>query len=220
MLRTTSSILFVLICLGTAQGVRAQAFDPAAIRGAIEPAIATNQALAKEVTIGLTRLKRICDKTVAPANQPPDPTALSKMEAQLATFAKDSTQNYALANEAVGRALKQHNKTTESSGVCKKPTKDAPSNYSENDCNNAKIVSNNYKLLEIDIKILNELLGRQVKAIEGVVVLEAKRCLRQGFSQKLFEAIIREGQPNHKTVGSLLRSLTGATEPPQETPDR
>jgi len=211
MSRALTALTAALICLGTAQVASGQGVDPSAVRGAIAPAISTNQALAREVTVGQQRLKRICDRTVTPPGVPPDPASLGAIEIEVRNFQKENEASYAAALKRVADLRKEHEADTEARGICEKnpKQKDQPT-FSEGECNNSKIVLNNFKLLETDVKILIELLKRQSTAVDKIVLLEAKRCLRPGFAQKLAGAVTRDGPTNHKTLSALLGSLLGA----------
>jgi hypothetical protein len=212
--RTRTSVIFLSLLLGSATLALGQGFDPAAARSQIAPSVALHQGLAREMTVGTERLSRICDRTVAPVNEMPDLKELDAIEAATDTFRKESRGAYERQGSRVEANLKAHNASTEASGVCEKPEKNNKKkgvNYDAAACDQRNITKNNYALLATDLKILIELLNREVKAVDLAITLEAKRCIRGGFSAKLAGALRSPGPANHQSIAQSIKALL---EPP------
>ena len=212
--RMRTSVTFFSLLLGSATLALGQSFDPAVARGLISPNIALNQTLAREMTVGTQRLSRICDRTVTPVNEMPDLKRLDAVEAATTSFQKESRAAYERLGSQVEAKLKAHNASTEKSGVCVKPEKndkDKGAKYDAITCDESNLTANNYSLLSTDIKILIELLNRQVKAVDSAITLEAERCIRGGFSEKLAAVLQSPGSANHRSIVQSIDALLGST---------
>ena len=212
-------VVFVCLNLGATGLAIGQTFDAAAVRSQIAPYLAINQSLAREMTTGTTRLNRICNRTVTPVEAMPDLKALDAVESKTAAYQAAARKAYELIGSDIEGKLKAHNAATKKSGVCEKPeeaTKDEkknPTPFNASACDQANITKNNYSLLSTDIKILIKLLERQVEAIDSAITLEAKRCIRSGFSDKLANALQSPGPANHQSIARDLEKALGIMAP-------